>query len=244
VVGVETDRYLGLIREDADKLIAAARGRLADPVPSCPGWSVADLVDHVGHVYLHKVESIRQQRDPEPWPPPPYDGDPIEWLESATQEMLTEFTERGPDAPSYTWHEPDQTVGFWYRRMAQETAVHRADAELAGGPPGPVDSELALDGVDELLDIFFAGDWSDLPKPELVGRVGLRAADRSWLVVLEPEEVRIEPFTGDGADAVVTGEPSDLLLWLWGRLPTDSVQISGDAAAVERLTQRLTVVTD
>ncbi|MGI8693613.1 MAG: hypothetical protein ACR2JK_12065 [Geodermatophilaceae bacterium] len=61
---------------------------------------------------------------------------------------------------------------------------------------------------------------------------------------MEPEEVRIEPFTGDGADAVVTGEPSDLLLWLWGRLPTDFVQISGDAAAVERLTHRLTVVTD
>ena len=242
--GVDMNRYLALIRADADALTAAACGRLEAPVPSCPGWTVADLVDHVGHVYLHKIESIRQQQNPEPWPPPPFDGHPIDWLEAATREMLTEFTERGPDAPSYTWHEPDQTVGFWYRRMAQETAVHRVDAELAVGAAGPVDSELALDGVDELLDVFFSGDWSDLPKPDLIGRIGLRAADRSWLVVLEPEEVRIEPLGDDGADAVVTAEPSDLLLWLWGRLPTESVRIEGDAAVVDRLQQRLTEVTD
>jgi len=242
VAAVDMDRYLTHIREDADALTAAARGQLGSPVPSCPGWTVADLVDHVGHVYLHKIESIRQQRDPEPWPPPPHGGDPIDWLHAATDEMLTEFAERGPDAPSYTWHEPDQTVGFWYRRMAQETAVHRVDAQLAVGEAGPVDSELALDGVDELLDVFFAGDWSDLPKPDLVGRTGLRAAERSWLVVLDPEEVRIEPLDDD-ADADVTADPSDLLLWLWGRLPTESVRIDGDAGAVERLRQRLTEVT-
>ncbi|MDQ3463582.1 MAG: maleylpyruvate isomerase family mycothiol-dependent enzyme [Actinomycetota bacterium] len=237
------DSYLSLIRTDAAALATAARGRLADPVPSCPGWTVADLVDHVGHVYLHKIECIRQQRDPEPWPPPPHDKDPIDRLEAATQEMLAELAERGPDAPSYTWHEPDQTVGFWYRRMAQETAVHRADAELAVGAAGPVDSDLALDGVDELLDVFFAGDWSDLPKPDLVGRVGLRSADRSWLVVMDPEEVRIEPLAGDNADAVVSGEPSDLLLWLWGRLPAETVQVAGDAGAVDRLRRRLVLAT-
>lgn len=243
MAAVDRERYLTLIRADAGALTAAARGHLDDPVPSCPGWSVADLVDHVGHVYLHKIECIRQQRAPEPWPPPPHDGDRIDWLEAATTEMLAEFAERGPEAPAYTWHAPDQTVGFWYRRMAQETAVHRVDAELSVGAATPVDSALSLDGVDELLDVFLAGDWSDLPKPELVGRVGLRAADRSWLVALEPEEVRVEQLAGD-ADAVVTGEPSDLLLWLWGRLPTTSVQVDGDSGAVDRLQRRLTAVTD
>jgi hypothetical protein len=61
-------------------------------------------------------------------------------------------------------------------------------------------------------------------------------------VVLDPEEVRIEPLDDD-ADADVTADPSDLLLWLWGRLPTESVRIDGDAGAVERLRQRLTEVT-
>jgi len=242
VARVEMDSYLRLIRADADLLISAARQQLAAPVPSCPGWTVADLVEHVGHVYLHKIESIRQQRDPEPWPPPPPDGDPIDWLVAATTDMLTELSERGPDAPAYTWHDADQTVGFWYRRMAQETAVHRVDAELAVGRPSAIDTELALDGVDELLDIFFAGDWSDLPKPDLTGRVGLRAADRSWLVVLEPEAVRIGQLAGD-VDAEVSGEPSELLLWLWGRLPAESVTVEGDPGAVDRLRQRLVFAT-
>lgn len=239
------DRYLEFIRADATALIQAARGRLAEPVPSCPGWSVGDLVEHVGHVYLHKIECIRRQRAPEPWPPPPHDIDPLDWLEAATQEMLAEFADRGPGAPSYTWHEPDQTVGFWYRRMAQETAVHRIDAELAAHAPTPVDAELALDGVDELLDIHVCGDWSDLPQPELVGRIGLRAADRSWLVVLAAEDVTVEPFSGQDVDAVVSAEPSDLLLWLWGRLPVESgsVQADGDPAAVERLRRRFALAT-
>lgn len=238
------DRYLKHIRADADRLATAARGHLTDQVPSCPGWSVDDLVEHVGVVYLHKVECTRQQRQPEPWPPPPEDGDRLQWFEAATKQMLSLFADSGPDAPSYTWHEPDQTVGFWYRRMAQETAVHRVDAELAVGPAGPVDEDLALDGVDELLDVFFAGDWSDIPQPDLVARVGLRAASRSWLLVLDPAEVRIEAANGDGADAMVSGSPSDLLLWLWGRLPTDRVHIDGDVAAVDRLLRRLTFVTD
>ncbi len=237
------DRYLTLIRADAALLTAAAAGHLDDPVPSCPGWTVADLVDHVGHVYHHKIACMRQQREPEPWPPDPPAGDPVQWLDDSTVELLAELGDRGPAAPSYTWHEPDQTVGFWYRRMAQETAVHRVDAQQARGGTDPVDSELALDGVDELLDIFFAGDWSDLPQPELVGRIGLRAADRSWLVVMEPQEVRIESL-GDEPEAVLSATPSDLLLWLWGRLPVDAVQSTGDPEAVVRLRQRLTHATD
>ncbi|CAN5342914.1 maleylpyruvate isomerase family mycothiol-dependent enzyme [soil metagenome] len=235
------ERYLALIGEDAGLLVAAARDQLGDPVPPCPGWTVADLVEHLARVYQHKIACMRQQRDPEPWPPES-PADLLRWLEDSTVELLAELSERGPAAPSYTWHEPDQTVGFWYRRMAQETAVHRVDAQLARGAADPIDPELALDGVDELLDIFFAGDWSDLPQPELVGRVGLRAADRSWLVVLDPEEVRIEALAGD-PDAVVTAAPSDLLLWLWGR-PAADVQLSGDADAVDRLRRRLTHVTD
>lgn len=142
---VDPHRYLTLIGDDSARLSAVARGHLDDRVPSCPDWTVRDLVDHVGRVYHHKIESMRQQREPDPWPPPPHGGDPITWLVEATTELLAELAERGPDAPSHTWHEPDQTVGFWFRRMAQETAVHRVDAQLAAGAHTPVDAELAHD---------------------------------------------------------------------------------------------------
>ncbi|MBA3525218.1 MAG: maleylpyruvate isomerase family mycothiol-dependent enzyme, partial [Geodermatophilaceae bacterium] len=208
---MDPDRYLALVRIDADRLLDVAAGQLDAPVPSCPGWTMADLVEHVGRVYLHKIESIRQQRDPEPWPPPPHGREPIEWLAETTTAMLDLLAELGPRAPSHTWHPEDQTVGFWFRRMAQETAVHRVDAELAAGSPTPVDAELALDGIDELLEIFLAGDWSDLPQPDLTGRVALAAGGRRWLIVLEPEVVRVEEH-GDAA-TLVRAEPSDLYLW-------------------------------
>ena len=47
-----------------------------------------------------------------------------------------------------------QTSGFWARRMAVETAVHRYDAQLAAGDPQPVERMLAADGVDEYLDVL------------------------------------------------------------------------------------------
>ena len=41
--------------------------------------------------------------------------------------------------------------------MAQETVIHRIDAELGDGAPfAPVPDDLAIDGIDELLRIFVA----------------------------------------------------------------------------------------
>ena len=45
----------------------------------------------------------------------------------------------------------DQTVGFWYRRMALETVVHRVDVETGFGVPRAVNAELAVDGIDEVV---------------------------------------------------------------------------------------------
>ena len=41
-------------------------------------------------------------------------------LQRGYQDLSQEFASREPGAPSYTWFEPDPTVGFWIRRMAQE----------------------------------------------------------------------------------------------------------------------------
>ncbi len=46
---------------------AAARLRAVVPtdptatMPSCPGWTVADLTRHVGEVYLHKTLAIASE---------------------------------------------------------------------------------------------------------------------------------------------------------------------------------------
>lgn len=126
--------------------------------------------------------------------------------------------------------------------MAQETAVHRADVESAFGAITPIDVELAIDGIDEVLTMMLAGDWSDAPQPGSSGTVVIATADQVWQVVMFADHITVGEATGD-ADARVTGEPSDLLLWLWGRSPDAMVQMDGDAVPIRRLRARLALAT-
>lgn len=236
--------YLGRVQDDGDRLAAVARGDLSATVPSCPGWTVRDLVSHVAEVYEDKIARTALGRAPDPWPPAwPADRDPVDWFIDAHERLLEMLRERGPDAPSATWWPPDQTVGFWGRRMAHETAVHRVDAELAAGTATPVDADLALDGVDEILVIMLAGDWSDAPSDIATAqRVAISTGGRRWIATLEPEAVTIDEEDGDGV-ASVEGESSDVLLWLWGRAGDERVRRSGDEAALRLLRSRLVLAT-
>ena len=68
-------------------------------------------------------------------------------------------------------------MGFWFRRMAHETVIHRVDAELAAGlPTAHVPDDLAIDGIDE-VSRFFEG--VDDPS-EAVHRINTEA-DVIWV---------------------------------------------------------------
>lgn len=232
------------VADDGRRLIAAAEGRLAADVPSCPGWTVRDLVTHVAEVYEHKIACTLLGRAPDPWPPEwPADRDPLEWLGDAHERLLDLFAGSEASTPSATWWPPDQTLGFWARRMAHETAVHRVDAELAAGTPTPVDADLAVDGVDEILTIMLAGDWTDEPDDAAVGqRIAIEAGPRTWTVVLDRESITVTD--GDRqAVARLSGDPSDVDLWLWGRVADERVDRYGDADAVRLLRHRLVLAT-
>jgi len=236
---MERSRYLDLLRSDAALLRAAAARGLDAPVPPCPGWTVRDAVEHACEVYEHKVACIALAGErPDPWPPEWPSRDPLGWFDDAFARLLAALESTDPGAPSWTWWPDDQTAGFWVRRMAQETAVHRADVESAFGTPSPVDAELAVDGIDEVLTMMLEGDWSSEPHPELTGTAVVRVGDRAWHVDMAAEHVGVRP--GDGpADVTVTGEPSPLLLWLRGRAPDDAVAYEGSAEAFGRLRARL-----
>jgi uncharacterized protein (TIGR03083 family) len=232
------------VRADGSKLADAADGNITAAVPSCPGWTVRDLVAHVAQVYEHKIECTRLGRAPEPWPPEwPGADEPVPWFRDAHARLLEMFAQSESTTPSATWWPPDQTVGFWARRMAQETAVHRVDAELASGDPTPIDAELATDGVDEILKIMLEGDWSDDADEAMTGqRVAVSTGGRAWQVVLDREAVSVSEGGGEG-DARVTGDASNVLLWLWGRVGDDQVERSGDAETLRLMRTRLTMAT-
>jgi hypothetical protein len=110
-------------------------------------------------------------------------------LDRAYAALTEEFAARRPEAHTFTWYDPDQSVAFWIRRMAQETVIHRVDAELgAGAAIAPIPDDLAADGIDELLVAFVQYGTITWPDEftELLASAGgrtVRAATplRSWL---------------------------------------------------------------
>ena len=251
------DRYLELLVADGTRLADIAVGRLDEPVPTCPGWDVAEVVRHTGSVFNHKVACIQIGRQPEKgeWQAaPPTGSDLVDWYRAALAAIVQRLRSLSPSAPAYTWYPPEQDVAFWQRRMAQEAVVHRVDAETAAGQVLPVADDLAVDGVDEVLDVFLRHGFStkeaaadpDLDLSRHADRsVLVRTGPHAWHVAVaygEPEQV-VLTRTGSPAQATVSGEPSELLLWLWGRRPDSAVAIAGDPAAAAALRDMLSLAT-
>jgi uncharacterized protein (TIGR03083 family) len=240
---MESKRLLECLQADYTRLREVAAGAdLTAKVPTCPEWTVADLVDHVAMVYLHKVQCMRLGHHPQPWPPTDVDhSDPVALLDRAYTALAAEFAARSPDAPAFTWYEPDQTVGFWIRRMAQESVIHRVDAEFGAGVPiAAIPDDLARDGIDEVLVAFVeygSRAWAEDYEPILAtadGRaIRLETTGASWLVRPTPTAVEVRTADdGEAGDAVVRAEPVDLLLWLWNRAGDDVVATTGDPDVV------------
>jgi uncharacterized protein (TIGR03083 family) len=259
---METSRYLDCLAQDYALLRSAVVSASPEaPVPSCPGWTVADLASHVGEVYLHKATVMRDGTWPDPWPPAGHASlPPLTLLDDGYRELTAEFAARSPDDPAPTWYEPEQTVGFWIRRMAQETVVHRMDAQLAAGVPvTAAPGDLATDGVDEVLKRFLAygseqspdeyaslkghlaaGDGADA----VIVTAGVGTGQTSWTVRPTPASVTAADGRADGARAEVAAGPDAMLRWLWGRAGDDAVTVTGDrdwAAYLRRLLAALTV---
>jgi uncharacterized protein (TIGR03083 family) len=233
----------------------SADSDLDRPVPTCPGWSLADLTSHVGLVYLHKVRSMRSGGAPESqWPPPDAAAEePRSLLERTYAELSAEFAARPPEETTFTWYAPDQTVGFWIRRMAQETVIHRIDAELAAGVAhAPVADDLALDGIDEVLRAFVefgSRAWGEEFTPVLSRASGqpvrLETDGAAWEVRLTPRGVDVAGVDGAAGPgtAAVRGGPTELLLWLWGRAGDEAVSVRADADLIADLRRILVIAT-
>jgi hypothetical protein len=121
--------------------------------------------------------------------------------------------------------------------------VHRVDVESAFDQVTHVDDELAVDGIDEVLDLFLAYQADDVgPDGPGRGTVAVRTGHRIWRLELQPDAVVVSREPGP-AEALVSGEPGELYLWLWGRRPDSAVVLEGDENLLAGLRARLTVVT-
>ncbi len=244
--------------ENAVSLMAQAVGE-ADPtapVLACPGWSVADLIDHVGCVHLWAAQAARSGARPDPFPVRDQRGRALaQWYADCARELVETLAGLDPNGPAWTFSAKNRTVGFWYRRQLHETTVHWVDVLLAAGQPIPQSPELtadvATDGVDEVLTFFMPGQLRRAG-PDLATRVAaplvLSCTDTpaTWQVEVASDAVTVNRLDGtrgqhrperdgdvDGASAAgqIAGSAVELYLALWNRCDRSDLRLSGDTAA-------------
>ena len=232
------------LRTDGDGLIAAAqRAGFDAKVPWCPGWQVRDLLYHVGEVWNFWAFVVDQRvTDPTAFdayiePKVRTDHELADWARGRRAHLWQVLGWAEPETPLWTWANAEGSVAWVRRRMAQETAVHRWDAEAAAGAGWRIDPLVAADGIQEFLQ-YFTGRPADGAEP-VGGTVHLHCTDEGlpehageWLVhELGPEGARFDRLHAKG-DAAVRGRASDLLLWLWRR--PAPVEVLGDAGVAAR----------
>jgi uncharacterized protein (TIGR03083 family) len=249
---VDFGDHLAALRHEGERLAEAAARDLHAPVPSCPGWTVADLLAHTGDAHRNRARVVAERLTDEP----DYgEIDPadvtVDWYRDGLDELVAALEGAGSETEVWTWHQPDQRAGFWARRMAHETLIHRVDAELATGTVSPIDPALAADGVAEVFELYVGGvpEWATFTPGDAVARLRSTDPATAWDISLGSMSgtstetgntytdldaiVLVDPV--DEPMVEVIGSAADLDLWLWGRGPIERLRIAGDAAVADRL---------
>ncbi|HUF83233.1 MAG TPA: maleylpyruvate isomerase family mycothiol-dependent enzyme [Acidimicrobiia bacterium] len=236
------DEYIAALRADATALAAAARTTdMATTVPSCPEWTAHDLLKHIGG--HHRWVRGNLDRTPEDgmhpfddYEPAPEDATAADWVEEGASALAERLAEVGPDRRCWTWVPDLSTTGFWARRTANETAVHRWDMQNAAGVAEPVEAGHAVDAIDEYFAVMGVIGGDRLKGNGESLHWHCTDTDGEWVARLAPEGLEVSREHAK-SDAALRGPASDLLLVTVGRAPATSVQVLGDATLVERWQQ-------
>ncbi|MEU6374754.1 maleylpyruvate isomerase family mycothiol-dependent enzyme [Streptomyces sp. NPDC046909] len=257
------DRYCEEIAHQVGLLraVVTSGADLSATVPTCPDWTLEQLVRHTGGAlrWVELLVRTRAQEDiPEERVPlgegPSAAGDAgalDAWLAETGELLVDALREAGPDAKVWAWA-GIPTSGFWARRMAHELTVHRADATLAAGLPYEVAPEIAADAIDEWLEIveFVQRTMPHDEAKELRGAgrsIHLHATDAppevdaEWVVELT-DDVIVWRRGHEKATVALRGPLTAVLLAFYRRLPLDSpeLEVLGERELLEFWLERAT----
>lgn len=219
-------------------------------VPTCPDWTLLDLVHHLGTGRRSWAATVAAGPDATARVPAPTDGDEAApgdpealdaWLAGSTEQLVQALREAGSERGCWTWwgdSQSPQTCGAVARHQLQEIAVHAYDAQLTAGAPEPVPDDVALDGVEEFLSTCCATTSPWPHEPAVVDYVATEG--RAWRQWVDADGSRYAPLESTHvgkapADARLTGAASDVVLVLYGRRPLDSLTLEGDREVFDRL---------
>ena len=237
------ERHLDGLREAMLAFVRYGdRAGLSAPVPTCPGWTVRELVAHQGMVHRWAAANLRGERsDPDALELAGLSSpDPLEWLADGAIELVTAWAKAPDDVRTVVFlNDAPGPLPFWASRQCHETTIHAVDAQAASLGRAPrvdevwMDAELAADGIDELLCGFLTRPKSRL-RTDRPGLLVVAPDDRDewWEVRLSPEpavSTRRTRSTLAGAapadaDWLLTGPAVELYVRLWNR-GSDAVDV-------------------
>lgn len=232
-VGVPTAaEFLSTIRTASEFLADTPVDDHASAVPACPGWTVADVVVHVGRVYA-MVTAIVSSRSTEPRRAGSEHDRPeprhlVEWFAERRSDLVTALDGVTPDVPVWTWAD-EQRAAFYFRRMAHETVVHAYDVAEVRGVAFETHRRVTVDGIDEYFDVMlpFALRRRDLSLPTGSLHLHCTDGDGEWFVAGDAGRVAVERVHRKG-DVAWRGAVLDLLAAAWGRR-SPRIDVVGDA---------------
>lgn len=237
---MDIERHLTALEEEGARLADAADGTgLRTPIATCPGWDAEALLRHLGGIHRWAAMIVGERRatplstDAEPirtMRAEPGPSELVAWFRAGHGALLDVLRAAPPDMECWTFLPAPSPLAFWARRQAHETAVHRADLQLAIGALDPYPPAFAADGVDEMLCGWLDGSKGRL-RFDRTATLAIHAADadRHWHVRIESDGARASREEA-AADCELRGPAGDLYLLLWNRLRLDqtAIAVSGD----------------
>jgi uncharacterized protein (TIGR03083 family) len=230
---VDYREHVATVERETASIVAAVHGAPRGArVPTCPDFSLADLVGHVGEFTALWTHVLCEATGAEnsPYAPLEEDDDLATWYRPLADHLLERLRATSGDTYCWMWMDDQQTATGVARRCANELSIHRYDVQTASTAPTPLDPATALDAIEEIFVMLPA--WDNPP----VGSgqtLLLRATDGARRrISLEPGGPKISDEGGLAA-LTLTGSASDLALVLFERPTLGTVQTDGDPAALD-----------
>jgi uncharacterized protein (TIGR03083 family) len=228
--------FVDEFRAASEGFAAAVTGSdLGVPIVSCPGWSAYDLVVHVGNIHAWAatiVETGEQAPEQADEPASSRVKAVGAWYGAKAEDLYQVLRATPPNRPCWNFVHGRGPASFWPRRQLHETTIHRVDLDLASGRTPHVATDVATDGVAEVLGVLVHRMHARGHRADLTESLALRATDtgHTWVMVPQEGAPRVEqPGTTDGVRDRIEA-PADVLYRMLWRRPVDagSVRVSGD----------------
>ena len=216
------DYSKAIVKSSASIANIAKETDLGTRIPSCPDWTVGDLVFHLASVQRFWAAAVRE-RNPQVSPhlddSDVDDAELVVWARDQTDALVNALT-IASGAPCWTWWGEPRTASAVARHQVQEAAVHCWDIYNALGQDFEIPTDQAADGIAEFLEV--QSSTMEMPADRHFSFQAIDGAD-----VITYGDLSLPPISLHGA-------ASDIVLVMNKRRPLEVLRVDGDVTIVQR----------